>query len=387
MRALSFRIGIVVRPLFFLFGMLAAHAAVAASAYCEAGILLSRVGEGIGADQFYRTEIFQVERADEATWKALRVQWIDYLKGIGKYREDNGERYGSPHYYHCAIAGLGEDKDDNALRTEYEYRLGNLRKNGFPPQIVQWAPKSPRAASGNPPPASPAKPVCEAEIRQIYGPNNAAGAASATNRHNKQLNGATLAEAQEALRKYEALQAGRQGAEAPMVGCLKTAWAQKVAQLSRSSARQADSRTPTQGADASVAKSGQGTQALAYGPNRSDCLKRGQTSDGYITYTNICKVPVAVGYCNVYAANGQRDGTVCQSRGSEFSRTKRTYVTQGLGLEPGATHRLAYRYATQSTFIVACIDGQPLIESFDSSQISAGSKAQTACWRFASRGR
>ncbi|MDC6161728.1 hypothetical protein PPH93_08770 [Achromobacter xylosoxidans] len=52
---------------------------------------------------------------------------------------------------------------------------------------------------------------------------------------------------------------------------------------------------------------------------------------------------MAVGYCNVYAAKGQKDGTVYASHNSEFSRTKRTYVTQDQRLAPGATHRLAYR--------------------------------------------
>ena len=32
----------------------------------------------------------------------------------------------------------------------------------------------------------------------------------------------------------------------------------------------------------------------------------------------------------------------------------------------------------------ARVGGQPLIESFDTNQISVGSKARTACWRFAS---
>ena len=131
-------------------------------------------------------------------------------------------------------------------------------------------------------------------------------------------------------------------------------------------------------------KPGSESKALVYGPNQSECLKRGQTADGYITYTNVCKASVAVGYCNVYATKGQKDGTVCTSRSSEFFFFLRTYITQDLGLAPGATHRLAYRYDTQATFIVACAGGQPLIESFDTSQISAVSKARKACWRFAS---
>lgn len=125
-------------------------------------------------------------------------------------------------------------------------------------------------------------------------------------------------------------------------------------------------------------------KALVYGPNQSECLKLEHTADGCTTYTNVCKAPMVVGYCNVYAAKGQKEGTVCASRSSEFSRTKRTYITQDLGLAPGATHRLAYRYDTQATFIVACAEGQPTVESFDTNQISAASKARTACWRFAS---
>lgn len=145
-----------------------------------------------------------------------------------------------------------------------------------------------------------------------------------------------------------------------------------------------NAKKTAQAGTAANAKPKSASQALVYGPNQSECLKQGRTADGYITYTNVCKASVAVGYCNVYATKGQKDGTVCTSHDSEFSRTKRTYVAQGLGLAPGATHRLAYRYDTQATFIVACVGGQPLIESFDTNQISAGSKARTACWRFAS---
>lgn len=168
------------------------------------------------------------------------------------------------------------------------------------------------------------------------------------------------------------------------LGALQKARDEMLKQAAASSSPNAK-KTASAGAAANAsAKPKPASQTLVYGPNQSECLKQGRTADGYITYTNTCKASVAVGYCNVYAAKGQKDGTVCASHNSEFSRTKRTYVTQDLGLAPGATHRLAYRYDTQATFIVACVGGQPLIESFDTNQISVGSKARTACWRFAS---
>lgn len=394
MRALIRKL--LLRSSLVLPGLLAAQSALAASAFCEAGIQLSRVGDGIGRDQYYRTTIFQVDRADEARVKALNAQWIDYLKNSGVYREDKGERYGNPHYYYCRIAGLGEDRDEAALNSDYEYRIRMLRQNGYPPQIVQWVPAtSPSTATAGAKADAVVKPVCEAEIRQAYGSGNTAGAAGAIARHARQLNSANLAEARENLRRYESMQAGGTGAGAPMVACLKSAWAQRVAQLSGTAAAPTK---PAPGASApgastpgaSVVSPGGGrpaadTKGLAYGPNQGECLKRGATSDGYITYTNVCGASVSVGYCNVVPAKGAHDGTVCRPHDSEFSRTGKTYVTQGLGLAPGATHRLAYRYDTQSTFIVACVGGQPLIESFDTATITTGSKARTACWRFASR--
>lgn len=380
MRALIRKL--LLRSSLVLPGLLAAQSALAASAFCEAGIQLSRVGDGIGRDQYYRTTIFQVDRADEARVKALNAQWIDYLKNSGVYREDNGERYGNPHYYYCRIAGLGEDRDEAALSSDYEYRIRMLRQNGYPPQIVQWvpatSPSTPRAGSKA---DAAVKPVCEAEIRQTYGPGNTAGATASIGRHARQLSSANLAEARENLRRYESLQAG-----APMVACLKSAWAQRVAQLSGGAAVAAGK--PATGAPVATAGGGRpaaDAKGLAYGPNQDECLKRGATSDGYITYTNVCGASVTVGYCNVVPAKGAHDGTVCRPHDSEFSRTGKTYVTQGLGLAPGATHRMAYRYDTQSTFIVACVGGQPLIESFDTTTITTGSKARTACWRFASR--
>lgn len=207
MRALIRKL--LLRSSLVLPGLLAAQSALAASAFCEAGIQLSRVGDGIGRDQYYRTTIFQVDRADEARVKALNAQWIDYLKNSGVYREDNGERYGNPHYYYCRIAGLGEDRDEAALSSDYEYRIRMLRQNGYPPQIVQWvpatSPSTPRAGSKA---DAAVKPVCEAEIRQTYGPGNTAGATASIARHARQLSSANLAEARENLRQYESLQAG-----------------------------------------------------------------------------------------------------------------------------------------------------------------------------------
>ncbi|GAB1834281.1 hypothetical protein MyNCGM121_10510 [Achromobacter xylosoxidans] len=377
---------LLLRSSLVLPGLLAAQSALAASAFCEAGIQLSRVGDGIGRDQYYRTTIFQVDRADEARVKALNAQWIDYLKNSGVYREDNGERYGNPHYYYCRIAGLGEDRDEAALSSDYEYRIRMLRQNGYPPQIVQWvpatSPSTPRAGSKA---DAAVKPVCEAEIRQTYGPGNTAGATASIARHARQLSSANLAEARENLRQYESLQTG--GAGAPMVACLKSAWARRVAQLSGTAAAPVKPAVGAPGATSGGAGPAADTKGLAYGPNQGECLKRGMTSEGYITYTNVCGASVTVGYCNVVPAKGAHDGTVCRPHDSEFSRTGKTYVTQGLGLAPGATHRMAYRYDTQSTFIVACVGGQPLIESFDTTTITTGSKARTACWRFASRKR
>lgn len=377
---------LLLRSSLVLPGLLAAQSALAASAFCEAGIQLSRVGDGIGRDQYYRTTIFQVDRADEARVKALNAQWIDYLKNSGVYREDNGERYGNPHYYYCRIAGLGEDRDEAALSSDYEYRIRMLRQNGYPPQIVQWvpatSPSTPRAGSKA---DAAVKPVCEAEIRQTYGPGNTAGATASIARHARQLSSANLAEARENLRQYESLQTG--GAGAPMVACLKSAWARRVAQLSGTAAAPVKPAVGAPGATSGGAGPAADTKGLVYGPNQGECLKRGMTSEGYITYTNVCGASVTVGYCNVVPAKGAHDGTVCRPHDSEFSRTGKTYVTQGLGLAPGATHRMAYRYDTQSTFIVACVGGQPLIESFDTTTITTGSKARTACWRFASRKR
>jgi hypothetical protein len=227
--------------------------------------------------------------------------------------------------------------------------------------------------------------VCEAEIRQTYGPGNTAGATASIARHARQLSSANLAEARESLRQYESLQTG--GAGAPMVACLKSAWARRVAQLSGTAAAPVKPAAGAPGATSGGAGPAADTKGLAYGPNQGECLKRGMTSEGYITYTNVCGASVTVGYCNVVPAKGAHDGTVCRPHDSEFSRTGKTYVTQGLGLAPGATHRMAYRYDTQSTFIVACVGGQPLIESFDTTTITTGSKARTACWRFASRKR
>lgn len=233
--------------------------------------------------------------------------------------------------------------------------------------------------------ARPASAFCEAEIRQTYGPGNTAGATASIARHARQLSSANLAEARDNLRQYESLQAG--GAGAPMVACLKSAWARRVAQLSGTAAAPVKPAVGAPGATSGGAGPAADTKGLAYGPNQGECLKRGMTSDGYITYTNVCGASVTVGYCNVVPAKGAHDGTVCRPHDSEFSRTGKTYVTQGLGLAPGATHRMAYRYDTQSTFIVACVGGQPLIESFDTTTITTGSKARTACWRFASRKR
>lgn len=377
---------LLLRSSLVLPGLLAAQSALAASAFCEAGIQLSRVGDGIGRDQYYRTTIFQVDRADEARVKALNAQWIDYLKNSGVYREDNGERYGNPHYYYCRIAGLDEDRDEAALSSDYEYRIRMLRQNGYPPQIVQWVPAtSPSTATAGAKADAAVKPVCEAEIRQTYGPGNTAGATASIARHARLLSSASLAEARENLRQYESLQTG--GAGAPMVACLKSAWARRVAQLSGTAAAPVKPAAGAPGATSGGAGPAADTKGLAYGPNQGECLKRGMTSEGYITYTNVCGASVTVGYCNVVPAKGAHDGTVCRPHDSEFSRTGKTYVTQGLGLAPGATHRMAYRYDTQSTFIVACVGGQPLIESFDTTTITTGSKARTACWRFASRKR
>ncbi|ODA18457.1 hypothetical protein A9G00_29520 [Achromobacter xylosoxidans] len=388
MRALIRKL--LLRSSLVLPGLLAAQSALAASAFCEARIQLARVGDGIGRDQYqyYRTAVFQVDRAEGARLKALNAQWIDYLKSSGVYREDNGERDGNPHSYFCHIAGLGEDSDEAELRSEYENRIRTLRQNGYPPQIVQWvpatSPSTPRAGSKA---DAAVKPVCEAEIRQTYGPGNTAGATASIARHARQLSSANLAEARENLRQYESLQAGGTGAGTPMVACLKSAWARRVAQLSGAAAAPVKPAAGAPGATSGGAGPAADTKGLAYGPNQGECLKRGMTSEGYITYTNVCGASVTVGYCNVVPAKGAHDGTVCRPHDSEFSRTGKTYVTQGLGLAPGATHRMAYRYDTQSTFIVACVGGQPLIESFDTTTITTGSKARTACWRFASRKR
>ncbi|CAB5515921.1 hypothetical protein LMG26857_04989 [Achromobacter anxifer] len=376
------------RALALLFSLLAAPPALAASAYCEAAILLSRIGGGIGPDEHYRTSIFQVDKAQTGVLQDLNQQWISYFKSIGKYRQDTGERYRSPHSYFCHIAGLEPDEDENKLRTEYDYRIKMLRQNGFPPQIIQWAPKPQGPSSASASAGAPLKPVCEAEIRQAYGPGNADGAAKSISRNNRQLNAATLSEARDSLRKFESMQAkAEQGAQAPMVACLKDAWAQRVTQMSGAPAANAGHGTGEANASVAPARPDRETRALAYGSNQSGCLQRGKTPEGYFTYTNTCTVRVAVGYCNVYAAQGAKDGTVCEPRDSEFSRTKKTFITQDLGLEPGATHRLAYRYETQSTFIVACTDGLPLIESFDTPRITATSKARTACWKFATQKR
>lgn len=120
---------------------------------------------------------------------------------------------------------------------------------------------------------------------------------------------------------------------------------------------------------------------IVYGPNQKTCLKRGMSTDGRITYTNQCKERVAFGYCNLNAKD-VHDGSVCKARDSEFSRTGHTYVSQEVGLEPGATHELAYRYKSQTVFAVACINSLPLIESFNTPQITMTSKFQSACWRF-----
>lgn len=132
----------------------------------------------------------------------------------------------------------------------------------------------------------------------------------------------------------------------------------------------------------------QNEKSIAYGPNRKkSCLRSGMSADGYITYTNVCKVAVEFGYCNVFGKD-EHDGTVCKPADSAFSRTKVNYITQSGGLAPGRTHTMAYRYEKgQTTFMVACPQekkdgGFPLIESFDTPEVTSVSKAASACWHF-----
>ncbi|MCZ8396820.1 hypothetical protein [Achromobacter ruhlandii] len=232
--------------------------------------------------------------------------------------------------------------------------------------------------------------ACEAEQIQVYGPEYANGLNKDLQRYQENFQASKNTKAIDQEIDLTRDELGRIPAglyktwRTCQLGALQKARDEMLKQAAASSSPNAK-KTASAGAAANAStKPKPASQTLVYGPNQSECLKQGRTADGYITYTNTCKASVAVGYCNVYAAKGQRDGTVCASHNSEFSRTKRTYVTQDLGLAPGATHRLAYRYDTQATFIVACVGGQPLIESFDTNQISVGSKARTACWRFAS---
>lgn len=124
-------------------------------------------------------------------------------------------------------------------------------------------------------------------------------------------------------------------------------------------------------------------KSIAYYASDKRCLKHGVDASGRETYTNVCKMPVVFGYCHVYPRD-ETDGTGCKATPSEFSRSGYGYVTQGGGLEPGATHTKAYAYErTQSTFLVACRAGRnPLIESFDAKSITATAKARSSCWAF-----
>jgi hypothetical protein len=119
-------------------------------------------------------------------------------------------------------------------------------------------------------------------------------------------------------------------------------------------------------------------------PSDKKCLRKGiDKDDGRETYTNTCNTTIIFGYCHVYTKDSN-DVTGCKADPNKFSRSGYNYVTQSGGLKPGATTHKAYSYeGTQFTFLVACRQGTPLIESFDTKTITPISKASMSCWRFA----
>jgi hypothetical protein len=210
--------------------------------------------------------------------------------------------------------------------------------------------------------AQPSK-GCEAEIR--------AGSAPDVVERNLKSSRTQFADADVAMAEYY-IDLHSEGAAKgnPVEKCFFEAWKLRKAQLTVVSIP-AETR-----AKAPVEKK----EAVRYVAPHLECVRKG-TEGGHVTYTNICKESIEIGYCHVEAAK-EGDGSVCRPSNSEFSKSGKSYVTQSAGLEPGASHTEAYAYhGLQHTFLVACKDSFPIIDGFPASgRITGSSRARMACW-------
>ncbi|QDD65538.1 LysM peptidoglycan-binding domain-containing protein [Herbaspirillum seropedicae] len=126
------------------------------------------------------------------------------------------------------------------------------------------------------------------------------------------------------------------------------------------------------------------TSDLVYFPPvTAQCIKKGKDPQGRPTYTNVCNTTIQAGWCYLEQTTGTLG--LCEAKDSTFSRTGKNYVTQDGGWAPGTSYTVSMsKNGTQFTFLVACKNGFPLIESFDGPTITRSSKARMVCWRFKS---